>query len=132
METIFHICHIEAHLQVSLACRCLVADAILWWMTLGERAMPDRTWAHFRTLVIARFGPIPDEGADGQYRDPEIYRAMHLERYFSYVADWHAYPQESMGHYCQRFQEAMLPHISQDIVSPEMQALLILRNGLPH
>ncbi|GMN19902.1 hypothetical protein TIFTF001_045257 [Ficus carica] len=79
METIFHICHIEAHLQVSLACRCLVADARLWWMTLGERAMPDRTWAHFRTLVIARFGPIPDEGADGQYRDPEIYRAMHLE-----------------------------------------------------
>ncbi|GMN33957.1 hypothetical protein TIFTF001_041974 [Ficus carica] len=30
-----------------------------------------------------------------------------------------------------RLQEAMLPHISQDIVSPGMQALLILRNGLP-
>ncbi|GMN56028.1 hypothetical protein TIFTF001_025147 [Ficus carica] len=118
-------------LQFSLACRCLVADARLWWMTLGERAMPDRTWAHFRTLVIARFGPIPDEGADGQYRDPKIYRAMHLERYFSYVADWHAYPQESMGHYCRRFQEAMLPHIPQDIASPGMQALVILRNGLP-
>ncbi|GMN59402.1 hypothetical protein TIFTF001_028498 [Ficus carica] len=131
METIFHICHIEAHLQVSLACRCLVADARLWWMTLGERAMPDRTWVHFRTLVIVRFGPVPDEGADGLYRDPEIYRAMHLERYFSYVADWHAYPQESMGHYCRRFQEAMLPHIPQDIVSPGMQALVILRNGLP-
>ncbi|GMN27760.1 hypothetical protein TIFTF001_044157 [Ficus carica] len=123
METIFHIYHIEAHLQVSLAYRCLVADARLWWITLGERAMPDRTWAHFRTLVIARFGPIPDEGADGQYRDPEIYRVMHLQRYFSYVADWHAYPQGSMGHYCRRFQEAMLPHIPQDIVSPGMQAL---------
>ncbi|GMN30047.1 hypothetical protein TIFTF001_044408 [Ficus carica] len=71
--------------------------------------MPDRTWAHFRTLVIAHFGPVPDEGADEPYRDPEIYRAMNLER----------------------FQEAMLPHIPQDIVSPGMQALLILRNGLP-
>ena len=70
---------IEAYLQVSLACRCLVADARLWWMTLGERAMPDRTWGHFRTPLIARFGPIPEEGADGQYRDLEIYRAMHLE-----------------------------------------------------
>ncbi|GMN19905.1 hypothetical protein TIFTF001_045255 [Ficus carica] len=37
-----------------------------------------------------------------------------------------------MGHYCRRFQEAMLPHIPQDIASPGMQALLILRNGLPH
>ncbi|GMN55704.1 hypothetical protein TIFTF001_024826 [Ficus carica] len=132
MELIFRICHIEARLQVSLANRCFTADARLWWMTLGERAMPDRTWAHFCTLVIARFGPVPDKGADGPYRDPEIYRAMHLERYFSYVADWHAYPQESMGHYCRRFQEAMLPNIPQDIASPGMQALLILRNGLPH
>ena len=82
-------------------------------------------------MVIARSGPILDEGVDGLYRDPEIYRAMHLERYFSYVADWHAYPQELMGHYCRRFQEAMLPHIPQDIVSPGMQALVILRNGLP-
>ncbi|GMN36264.1 hypothetical protein TIFTF001_042402 [Ficus carica] len=117
--------------MVSLASRCLAADVRLWWMTLGEQAMPDRTWAHFRTLVIARFGPVPDEGADGPYRDPEIYRAMHLERYLSYVADLHAYSQESMGHYCRRFQEAMLPQIPQDIVSPGMQALLILRNGLP-
>ncbi|GMN64532.1 hypothetical protein TIFTF001_033598 [Ficus carica] len=132
MELIFCICHIEDRLQVSLASWCFAADARLWWMTLGERAMPDRTWAHFRTLVIARYGPVPDEGADGPYRDPKIYRAMHLERYFSYVADWHAYPQESMDHYCRRFQEAMLPHIPQDIVSLGMQALLILRNGLPY
>ncbi|GMN49586.1 hypothetical protein TIFTF001_018754 [Ficus carica] len=131
MELIFRTSHIEARLQVSLASRCLIADARLWWMTLGERAMSSRTWAHFRTLVIARYGPLPDKGADVPCRDPEIYRAMYLERYFSYVVDWHAYPHESMGHYCRRFQEAMLPHIPQDIVSPEMQALLILRNGLP-
>ncbi|GMN34070.1 hypothetical protein TIFTF001_044865 [Ficus carica] len=36
-----------------------------------------------------------------------------------------------MGHYCRRFQEAMLPHIPQDIASPGLQALVILRNGLP-
>nr|GMN68210.1 hypothetical protein TIFTF001_037269 [Ficus carica]GMN68222.1 hypothetical protein TIFTF001_037281 [Ficus carica] len=92
METIFHICHIEAHLQVSLARSCLVADARLWWMTLGERAMPDRTWTHFRALVIARYGPLPEEGADVLYRDPEIYRDMQHTRYQSFVADWHAYP----------------------------------------
>ncbi|GMN23497.1 hypothetical protein TIFTF001_045782 [Ficus carica] len=65
--------------------------------------MPDRSWAHFRTLVVVRFGPVPDEGADTTYRDPEIYRDMYLERYYCYVTDWHAYPQE----------------------------LVILRNGLP-
>ncbi|GMN21983.1 hypothetical protein TIFTF001_040154 [Ficus carica] len=131
METIFHICHIEAHLQVSLASRCLVADARLWWMTLGEQAMPDRTWAHFLTLVTARYGPLPEEGADAPYRDPEIYRDMQHTWYQSFVVDWHAYPQESMGHYCRRFQEAMLPHIPQDLPRPELQALVILRNGLP-
>ncbi|GMN75392.1 hypothetical protein TIFTF001_056517 [Ficus carica] len=83
--------------------RCLVADAHLWWLTLGEQAMPDRSWAHFRTLIIARFGPVPDEGADTTYRDPKIYRDMYLKRYYCYVTDWHAYPQE----------------------------LVILRNGLP-
>ncbi|GMN64586.1 hypothetical protein TIFTF001_033654 [Ficus carica] len=69
MELIFRTCHIEARLQVSLASRCLVADARLWWMAL---------------------------------------------------TDWHAYPHESMSHYCRRFQEAMLPHIPQDIDSPGM------------
>ncbi|GMN70260.1 hypothetical protein TIFTF001_039304 [Ficus carica] len=97
MELIFRTSHIQAPLQVSLASRCLRADARLWWMTLGEQAMPERTWGHFRTLVI----------------------------------DWHAYPAESMGHYCRRFQEAMLPHIPQDMPSPGLQALVILRNGLP-
>ncbi|GMN19730.1 hypothetical protein TIFTF001_042917 [Ficus carica] len=130
-ELIFRTSHIVERLQVSLASRCLVADARLWWMTHGERALPDRTWAHFRALVIARYGPIPEEGAGEPYRDPEIYRDMQHRRYQSFVADWRAYPQESMGHYCRRFQEAMLPHIPQDILNPEMQALVILRNGLP-
>ncbi|GMN66779.1 hypothetical protein TIFTF001_035844 [Ficus carica] len=130
MELIFRICHIEARLQISLASRCFAADARLWWMTLGEREMPSRTWAHFRMLVIARYGPVLDEGANEPYRDPEIYRDMYHERYYGFVTDWHAYPQESMGHYCRRFQEAMLPHIPQDIPSPGMQALVILRNGL--
>ena len=95
--------------------------------------MPSRTWAHFRTVVLARYRPIPAEGPgdDEQYRDPEIYRDMQYTRYQSFVTDWHAYPQESMGHYCRRFQEAMLPHIPQDISSPGMQALVILRDGLP-
>ncbi|GMN60604.1 hypothetical protein TIFTF001_029690 [Ficus carica] len=35
-----------------------------------------------------------------------------------------------MDHYCRRFQEAMLPHIP-NLGSPEMQALQLLRNGLP-
>ncbi|GMN35162.1 hypothetical protein TIFTF001_042180 [Ficus carica] len=91
-ELIFHTSHIVERLQVSLASRCLVADARLWWMTIGERALQDRTWAHFRALVIARYGPIPEEGADEPYRDPEIYRDMYHERYYGFVADGHAYP----------------------------------------
>ncbi|GMN44731.1 hypothetical protein TIFTF001_013929 [Ficus carica] len=87
MELIFRICHIEAQLQVSLASRCFVADARLWWMTLGEREIPSRTWTHFRTLMIVRFGLILDKGTGVPYRDPEIYRDMHHTRYLSYVAD---------------------------------------------
>ncbi|GMN63827.1 hypothetical protein TIFTF001_032887 [Ficus carica] len=60
-----------------------------------------------------------------------FYRDMHHTGYLSYVADWHAYPQESMGHYCRRFQEAILPHVPQDLANPEIQALLILRYRLP-
>ncbi|GMN37900.1 hypothetical protein TIFTF001_042714 [Ficus carica] len=119
-ELIFRTSHIVERLQVSLASRCLVADARLWWMTHGERALPDRTWAYFRALVITRYGPIPEEGAGEPYRDPEIYRYMQHRRYQSFVADWRVYPQESMGHYCRRFQEAMLLHIPQDIPSPGM------------
>ena len=133
MEMIFYTCHIEDRSQVSLASRCLIADARLWWMTYGEQQMPSRTWAHFRAVVLAQYGPIPMGGPDddGQYRDPEIYRDMHYRRYQSFVADWHAYPQESTGHYCCRFQEVILPYIPQDMPHPQLQALVILRNGVP-
>ena len=47
------------------------------------------------------------------------------------MVDWHAYPHESIGHYYRRFQEAMLPHVPQDLASPELRALHVLRNGLP-
>ncbi|GMN75169.1 hypothetical protein TIFTF001_056575 [Ficus carica] len=36
-----------------------------------------------------------------------------------------------MGHYCRRFQEAMLPHVPQELASSKLRALLVLRNGLP-
>nr|GMN26533.1 hypothetical protein TIFTF001_044011 [Ficus carica] len=97
----------------------------------GERALPNPTWADFRALMIERYRPAPEEGAAEPYRYPEIYRDMSHARYLSFSATWHAYPQESMAHYCQRFQEAMLPYIPQDMDSPELQTLVILRNGLP-
>ena len=81
MELILRTCHIKARLQVSLACRCFMGDAKLWWMTLDERDMPSRTWAHFRTLVIAQFGLVLDDGTNGPPRDPEIYRDMIYIRY---------------------------------------------------
>ena len=132
LEMIFRTCHIEDRLQVSLASRCMFGDAKLWWMTIAEPAMPSRTWAHFRTLVLERYGPILNDGTGGPARDPEIYYDMFHTRYHRYVADWHAYPQESMAHYCRRFQEAILPFIPPDIYDPEFQALVILRNGVPH
>ncbi|GMN24859.1 hypothetical protein TIFTF001_045893 [Ficus carica] len=133
MEMIFYTCHIEDRSQVSLASRCLITDARLWWMTYGEQQMPSRTWAHFRVVVLAQYGPIPMGGPDddGQYRDPEIYQDMHYRRYQSFIADWYAYPQESTGHYCCRFQEVILPYIPQDMPHPQLQALVILRNGVP-
>ncbi|GMN18990.1 hypothetical protein TIFTF001_042795 [Ficus carica] len=131
MERIFRIFHIEAYLQVSLASRCLTRDARLWWMTLGERAMQGDSWAEFRALIIARYGPLPNEDADLPYRDPKIYNDMYLGRYLGYAADWRAYPNESMGHYCRRFQNAMLPYILRDLGDPELQALYLFREGLP-
>ncbi|GMN65047.1 hypothetical protein TIFTF001_034115 [Ficus carica] len=117
--------------SVSLASRCLVVDARLWWMTLGERAMPGRSWADFCALIIASYGPLPDEDDYMPYRDTEIYRDMYLRRYLSYVVDWHTYPHESMSHYCRRFQDAMLPYVPQKLGSPELQALHLLLEGLP-
>ncbi|GMN60089.1 hypothetical protein TIFTF001_029187 [Ficus carica] len=118
------------HLQVSLASRCLAIDARLWWRTQGEREVQGGSWENFRNIITAHFGPPLEEDAGIHYRDPEIYRDMNLVRYLNYVYDWHAYPGESMGHYCRRFQEAMLPHIP-DLGNPEMRALQLLREGLP-
>ncbi|GMN31553.1 hypothetical protein TIFTF001_044589 [Ficus carica] len=42
-----------------------------------------------------------------------------------------AYPNESMGHYCRRFQDARMPYIPRDLGSPVLQALHLLREGLP-
>ena len=36
-----------------------------------------------------------------------------------------------MGHYSWRFQDAMLPHVQRDLGSLELQALHLLREGLP-
>ncbi|GMN61421.1 hypothetical protein TIFTF001_030509 [Ficus carica] len=130
METIFQICHIQPHLQVSLASRCLAVDSRLWWRSQGENEVQGGLWDDFRNAIIARFGPIREEDAGMHYRDPDIYRDMNTARYLKYVYDWHAYPGESMGHYCRRFQEAMLPHIP-DWGNPEMRALQLLREGLP-
>ncbi|GMN66047.1 hypothetical protein TIFTF001_035116 [Ficus carica] len=130
MELICQICHIEVRLQVLLASQCLVGDARLWWLTLGEPTIPEGSRAYFRALIIARYGPLRDEEANMPYRDPEIYNDMYLRRYLSYVTDWHAYPNESMAHYCQIFQDAMLPCIPRDLGSLEMQALHLLREGL--
>ncbi|GMN75011.1 hypothetical protein TIFTF001_053969 [Ficus carica] len=52
--------------------------------------MPGRSWADFHALMIARYGPLPDEDADMPYRDPEIYHDM-------------------------RFHDAMLPYVPQDL-----------------
>ena len=131
MEQIFRTCHIEARLQVMLATRCLALDARFWWMTVGEREMPSQTWADFRTLIVARYGPILDEAVGEPERDPHIYRDMYHTRYQSYAAVWRAYPHESMSHYCRRFQEAMMPQVPQDLGSPVMHALQTLRDGLP-
>jgi hypothetical protein len=131
LEMIFLLCHIEPHLHVSLASRCLAADARLWWMTIGEGTLPARTWAHFRVCMTNRYGPVLDAGAEEHYRDPEIYRDMQHERYDIMADYWRAYLHEPMDHYCRRFQEAMLPHIPMDIPNPGLQTLTILRDGLP-
>ncbi|GMN70239.1 hypothetical protein TIFTF001_039283 [Ficus carica] len=65
MESIFRICYIEAYLKVPLASRCLAVIGRLWWMILGEPAIQGGSWADFRTLIIAHYGPLPDE--EGQY-----------------------------------------------------------------
>ncbi|GMN74931.1 hypothetical protein TIFTF001_053274 [Ficus carica] len=87
MELIFCTSHIPDHVQVSLGSRCLIGDARLWWILVGEPQLPSRTWVHFRTLVTARFGPILDYGPGASQRDPDIYRDMYDTRYHSYTLE---------------------------------------------
>ncbi|GMN64971.1 hypothetical protein TIFTF001_034050 [Ficus carica] len=102
----------RAHLQVMLASRRLIGEARIWWLSLGD---PE----------------IPINGLSMPYRGLDIYRDMYMRRYVSYIVAWSAYPNESMGHCCQRFRDAMLPYIPLDMDRPMMQALNILRYGLP-
>ncbi|GMN60343.1 hypothetical protein TIFTF001_029438 [Ficus carica] len=105
-------------------------DARLWWRTIGEPEIPGGSWEDFRTLIIIRYGPLLDRDTAMPYRDTEIYNDMNFGRSLSYVADWLAYLNESMGHYCRRFQYAMLPYIP-DLGSPELRALQLVKDGLP-
>ncbi|GMN63823.1 hypothetical protein TIFTF001_032883 [Ficus carica] len=87
METIFRVCHIEAHFQVVLASRCLAGNARLWWLTLWLPDVQGLAWADFRAFILARFGPLPYEGANRPYRNPKIYNDMYRRRYLSYVVE---------------------------------------------
>ncbi|GMN62991.1 hypothetical protein TIFTF001_032057 [Ficus carica] len=118
METIFSICHIEVHLQVLLASRCLQGDIRLWWMAQGDPAIHGIPWVDFRAHMIARYGPLPGEGANAQYRDPDIYGDMYRRRYLNFAVEWHAYPNESMGHYCCR--DGLLPEVKYFVPVPEV------------
>ncbi|GMN60408.1 hypothetical protein TIFTF001_029512 [Ficus carica] len=94
--------------------------------------MPYRsTPPDFRALIIARYGTLPDEEANMPYHDPNIYNDMYMRQYLNYVAEWYTYPNESMGHYCRRFQDTMLPYIPRELDDPEWRALHIIRDGLP-
>ncbi|GMN62575.1 hypothetical protein TIFTF001_031650 [Ficus carica] len=119
---------VETYLQVPLASQSLAVDARLWWMSLGEPAIPGISWADFCVLIIARYGPLPDEEANMPYRDPDIYNDMYMRQYLNYAAEWQAYPNESMGHYCRRFRDAMLPYIPQELDDLEWRAMHIIRD----
>ncbi|GMN47587.1 hypothetical protein TIFTF001_016764 [Ficus carica] len=129
METIFRLCHVGAHLQVMLASRRLIEEACAWWLSIGDPKVPKNVWTNFKALITLRYGSLPGEGLHMHYYDPEIYHDMYMSRYVSYLATWRAYPNESMGHYCQRFRDAMLPYIPHD--RPMIHTLHILRSGLP-
>ncbi|GMN70475.1 hypothetical protein TIFTF001_039518 [Ficus carica] len=88
-------------------------------------------WGMEPPLITLRYGPLPGEGLNMPYRGLDIYRDMYMRRYVSYIVAWSAYPNKSIGHYCQRFRDAMLPYIPLDMDRPMMQALNILRYGLP-
>ena len=132
MEQIFMTCHIEHHLRVRLAVRCLHGAARLWWIETGEREVPDHTWTQFYVVIRGRYGPLTiRRGLGAPDRNPEIYRVMRHSRYLLLAHAWQAYPGESMKHYGWRFREEMLPLIPQDLPDPDIEAQTILRNGVP-
>ncbi|GMN63344.1 hypothetical protein TIFTF001_032414 [Ficus carica] len=98
------------------------------WFELDWTGRPNHSMAarHERKLMTYVYAVV---GFDVHYRDPEIYADMHRRRYASYVAAWRAYPNESMGHYCQRFRDAMLSYTP--LGTHMVQTLSILRGGLP-
>ncbi|GMN65396.1 hypothetical protein TIFTF001_034463 [Ficus carica] len=127
----FHGLPASATVIVVLASRCLAENARLWWLTLGLPDVQGLAWADFRAFILAHFGPLPDKEANMPYRDPRIYNDIYMRQYLNYVAEWQAYPNESMGYYCQRFREAMLPYIPRALDDPEWRVLHIIRDGLP-
>ncbi|GMN64233.1 hypothetical protein TIFTF001_033318 [Ficus carica] len=68
---------------------------------------------------------------DGTRRTVSVAAWLYDMELIFFICHIEARLQETMSHYCRRFQEAMLPHIPQELHSPELQALVILRNGLP-
>ena len=132
MEQIFMLCHIEHHLRVRLAVRCIFGAARLWWIETGAREVSAHTWTQFYGVIYERYGPMQTRrGLGAPDRDPEIYRVMRHSRYQLWSHAWQAYPGESMVHYGWRFREEMLPLIPQDLPDADMEALTLLRNGVP-
>lgn len=131
MEQIFQLCHIEEHMQVRLATRCLYNEARLWWIETGRREVPGDTWMQFRSALRGRFGPPQPRGLGAPRRDPEIYRVTRHTQYELLSSAWHAYPGETMSHYQWRFREMMLPHVPQDFPEPELVAQKLLWRGVP-
>ena len=81
MEQVFMLCHIEHHLRVRLAVRCLYGAARLWWIETGEREVPDRTWTQFYVAIRGHYGPLSPRGLGAPVRDPAIYRDMRHAHY---------------------------------------------------
>ena len=131
MEQIFQLCHIEEHMQVRLATRCLYNEARLWWIETGRREVPGDTWMQFRSALRGRYGPPQPRGLGAPRRDPEIYRVTRHTQYELLSSAWHAYPGETMSHYQWRFREMMLPHVPQDFPEPELVAQKLLWRGVP-
>ncbi|GMN63687.1 hypothetical protein TIFTF001_032768 [Ficus carica] len=111
--------------------RCLAGDARLWWMTLGEPAIPGGSWADFCALIIARYGPLPDEDTNMPYRDPEIYNDMYLGRYLSYVADWEELPPEVRLFVLAPMMGMTLESMIDDIMQAEIIAHMTLFQPYP-